>query len=42
MSVNMLIETQHGFDYTSADCRSWMADIGFQHSYVDRSSAPTR
>ncbi len=25
MSVNMLIETQQGFDYTAADCRSWMA-----------------
>ena len=35
MSVNMLIETQDGFDYTGADCRSWMADIGFQHSYVE-------
>jgi O-methyltransferase/methyltransferase family protein len=35
MSVNMLIETQDGFDYTGADCRSWMADIGFRHSYVE-------
>ena len=35
MSVNMLIETQDGFDYTGADCRSWMADIGFQHRYVE-------
>lgn len=34
MSVNMLIETQEGFDYTGADCRSWMTDIGFRDSYV--------
>ncbi len=35
MSVNMLIETQEGFDYTGADCRSWMADVGFRDSYVE-------
>ena len=34
MSVNMLIETQEGFDYTSADCRSWLAHIGFRDSHV--------
>ncbi len=35
MSVNMLIETQEGFDYTGADCRAWLADAGFRHSYVE-------
>jgi hypothetical protein len=35
MSVNMLIETQDGFDYTGADCRSWMSDAGFRDSYVE-------
>jgi hypothetical protein len=35
MSVNMLIETPDGFDYTGADCRSWMADVGFRESYVE-------
>ena len=35
MSLNMLIETQGGFDYTGADCRSWMADVGFRDSYVE-------
>jgi O-methyltransferase domain/Dimerisation domain len=35
MSVNMLIETQAGFDYTGSDCRGWMADIGFRDSYVE-------
>jgi len=34
MSVNMLIETPGGFDYTGADCRSWMAEAGFGDSYV--------
>jgi O-methyltransferase domain/Dimerisation domain len=35
MSVNMLIETHDGFDFTGADCQSWMADIGFHDSYVE-------
>ena len=29
MSLNMLIETEAGFDYTAADCRGWMLDAGF-------------
>lgn len=40
MSVNMLIETQEGFDYTGADCRSWMAQIGFRETYVEPLSGP--
>ena len=40
MSVNMLIETQVGFDYTGADCRSWMADIGFRDSYTEPLAGP--
>ena len=35
MSLNMLIETQDGFDYTGADCQSWMADVGFKDTYVE-------
>jgi hypothetical protein len=35
MSLNMLIETREGFDYTGADCRGWMAEIGFRESYVE-------
>jgi hypothetical protein len=34
MSLNMLIETQAGFDYTGADCQSWMTDVGFVDTYV--------
>jgi O-methyltransferase domain/Dimerisation domain len=35
MSLNMLIETPGGFDYTGADCRGWMAEAGFKDSYVE-------
>jgi hypothetical protein len=30
MSLNMLIETPAGFDYTGADCRGWMEEAGFR------------
>jgi len=29
-SLNMLIMTAGGFDFTGADCISWMRDAGFQ------------
>ena len=34
MSLNMLIETPGGFDYTGADCQSWMKEAGFSSSRV--------
>lgn len=38
MSLNMLIETSGGFDYSGADCKGWMRDAGFsstsQHHLV--------
>ena len=40
MSLNMLIETQDGFDYTGADCLSWMADVGFRDTYVEPLAGP--
>lgn len=40
MSVNMLIETQAGFDYTATDCRAWMADTGFRDSYAHSLPGP--
>jgi hypothetical protein len=40
MSLNMLIETTGGFDYTGADCRGWMADVGFSKSYVEHLVGP--
>jgi hypothetical protein len=35
MSLNMLIETPGGFDYTGAECQGWMAQVGFSQSYVE-------
>jgi len=40
MSINMLIETPGGFDYTGAECRGWMADVGFSKSYVEHLVGP--
>jgi hypothetical protein len=40
MSLNMLIETPGGFDYTGADCRAWMKDTGFSESYVEHLVGP--
>jgi hypothetical protein len=34
MSLNMLIETAGGFDYTAADCRGWLKQVGFCQSSV--------
>jgi len=34
MSLNMLIETPGGFDYTGADCRGWLKEAGFRRSSV--------
>ena len=35
MSLNMLIETRGGFDYTGADCAGWMREVGFRETYVE-------
>jgi hypothetical protein len=35
MSLNMLIETSGGFDYTGADCQSWMRQVGFSHTRIE-------
>ncbi|MFQ5633421.1 MAG: methyltransferase [bacterium] len=40
MSLNMLIETPHGFDYTGADCISWMKEIGFKETRVEHLVGP--
>jgi len=40
MSLNMLIETPGGFDYTGADCASWMRDAGFRETRVERLVGP--
>jgi hypothetical protein len=35
MSLNMLIETPGGFDYTGSQCREWMTDAGFREVRVE-------
>ena len=40
MSLNMLIETSGGFDYTGADCRGWMKDAGFFEARVEHLVGP--
>jgi SAM-dependent methyltransferase len=35
MSLNMLIETPGGFDYTGADCTGWMREAGFRDARVE-------
>jgi precorrin-6B methylase 2 len=40
MSLNMLIETPGGFDYTGAACRGWMRDAGFRDAYVEHLVGP--
>ena len=40
MSLNMLVETQGGFDYTGADCRGWMEEAGFRETRVEHLVGP--
>jgi hypothetical protein len=40
MSLNMLIETQGGFDYTGADCCRWMRQAGFKRTRVEHLAGP--
>ena len=40
MSLNMLIETHGGFDFTGADCRKWMKEAGFKRTQVTPLAGP--
>jgi O-methyltransferase domain len=40
MSLNMLIETDGGFDYTAADCRGWLTDAGFSRTSAEQLVGP--
>jgi hypothetical protein len=40
MSLNMLIETPGGFDFTGADCSAWMKEVGFKRTKVERLAGP--
>jgi 2-polyprenyl-3-methyl-5-hydroxy-6-metoxy-1,4-benzoquinol methylase len=40
MSLNMLIETEGGFDYTGAECVGWMKEAGFSEAHVEHLVGP--
>ena len=40
MSLNMLIETPGGFDFTGADCQGWMKQAGFRSTRVEHLAGP--
>ncbi len=40
MSLNMLIETPGGFDYSGADCTAWMREAGFRETFVQHLVGP--
>jgi len=40
MSLNMLIETPNGFDYTASDCESWLREVGFRETYSEHLVGP--
>ncbi len=40
MSLNMLLETPGGFDYTGADCMGWMREAGFKDARVEHLVGP--
>jgi len=40
MSLNMLIETEGGFDFTGTDCRGWMREAGFRQTRVEHLAGP--
>jgi hypothetical protein len=40
MSLNMLIETPGGFDFTGADCSGWMREAGFRETTVEHLAGP--
>ena len=42
MSLNMLVETPGGFDYTGADCIGWLKEAGFREAYVEHLVGPDR
>jgi hypothetical protein len=40
MSLNMLIETPAGADYTAAECAAWMREAGFRETYAEHLVGP--
>ena len=35
MSLNMLIDTHCGFDFTGAECTAWMREAGFRTTHIE-------
>ena len=35
MSLNMLIDTHGGFDFTGAACTTWMREAGFKETWIE-------
>jgi len=40
MSLNMLIETPGGFDYTGSDCQNWLREAGFKETRIEHLVGP--
>jgi len=40
MSLNMLLESPGGFDYTGQDCMGWMKEVGFREARVEHLVGP--
>ncbi|MEQ1947832.1 MAG: methyltransferase [Bryobacteraceae bacterium] len=40
MSLNMLVETPGGFDFTGADIQGWMKQVGFRETRVEPLAGP--
>jgi hypothetical protein len=40
MSLNMLIETREGFDFTGSDCMAWLKEAGFVQTRVEPLAGP--
>ena len=40
MSLNMLIETPGGFDYSGVDCQGWLKEAGFRETWVNHLVGP--
>ena len=40
MSLNMLVETRGGFDYTGAECKQWLRDAGFRQVWQEHIGGP--
>jgi hypothetical protein len=40
MSLNMLVVTEGGFDFTGTECQAWMHEAGFRLTGLKKLSGP--